>query len=295
MVTTEVILKTAGKVYKLFSYNNKENFNPVVRIDNVDRQQIWRIIDENGKDEEFTKFTINVPYGNLQYNTIDVGFTLNYYLMPVPDQPMLIQQFGSQVPLSINYEKIGWEISPEELEHSKEMISSMMKTYNQNFIVESSSNEIEKYKAFVQNKLKNYGFWNWKKSAFQEICMNIESRYKACMESKECNAEKIESILQEFKSLVHNVLKIDDDDGYLIEKNSINNNIKQETKSERDLAIEELLDLIEKCKLIGVKYLDIELWINNNLKTASLKELYEHIGILKYRKLNSHESYNSVY
>ena len=169
LVSTEIIMKTGSEVFKLFSYDNKENFNPVARLNNINKFQVFQVIDKNDNNHEFTRFTINVPNNNNNYyysNTIDVGFTLNYYLMPIPDQPMLIQQFNSQIPLQIEYDKIGWEISPEELAKSKTLINSMVNGINQRLRMESHLNPIEEYKKRIQNKLQQYGFWNLKKIAF---------------------------------------------------------------------------------------------------------------------------------
>ena len=216
LVSTEIIMKTGSEVFKLFSYDNKENFNPVARLNNINKFQVFQVIDKNDNNHEFTRFTINVPNNNNNYyysNTIDVGFTLNYYLMPIPDQPMLIQQFNSQIPLQIEYDKIGWEISPEELAKSKTLINSMVNGINQRLRMESHLNPIEEYKKRIQNKLQNYGFWNLKKIAFNGICYHIDSLYRSCLgNNNHCPEDNMNRILQEFKSLVRSVLKIDDDD-----------------------------------------------------------------------------------
>lgn len=292
LVTTEVILKTSENVYKLFSYENTENFNPVVRINNLKPTQTFRIIDKNDDNREFTKFTVNTQTNNYFYsNTVDLGFTLNYYLMPVPDQPMLIQQYGNQIPLSINYEKIGWEITPDELAKSKEVIESMLNGINQRLKIEKSLNSIEEYKIYIQNKLKDYGFLNWKKAAFSGICYYIDSKYNSCLERNgyECSEDEINSILNEFKSLVHNTLNIDDDDDDDYSDYSYQDS---ETFTERQKAINELYDLIEACRSSGTKYSDVEFWINTKLESASIKEIYENIGILKERRKKAQQSFH---
>ena len=278
LITTEVIMKTSGNVYKLFSYGNTENFAPVVRLNNVDPLQLFQIIDKNDNDQEFTRFTVAIQsnnYNNVYTNTIDLGFSLNYYLMPVPDQPMLIQQYGNQVPLQINYEKIGWEISPEELANSKSLIDLMLSGIHRR-------KRIEDYKSSIQHKLNVFGSNDWRNMAFNGICLYIDSLYNSCNEKSGnfCSDEKIESILIEFQSLAHFVLKIDDD--------SFRSN-----KSERQKAIDELYSLLEACKISGAAYTDVELWIKTKLDSASLKEIYEKIGTLEERDKRAQNSYFS--
>ena len=289
LVTTEVILKTGGNVYKLYSYENTENFSPVVRLNNVEPLQLYRVIDKNDNDAEFTRFTINVPssnYNNVYINTVDVGFTLNYFLMPVPDQPMLIQQYEKQVPLSISYERIGWEISPDELSKSKAIIDSMVSGINQRLKVESQKNAIDEYKIYVQNQLKSYGFMNWRHLAFPGICSYIDSLYNSTLRQSKSyglSKEEMNKILSEFKSLVKHVLKIDD--------KNFKNTLNSATKTEREKAVDELLDLIEACKLTGARYDDVEAWITSKLNSASMKDIYQRIGILEERGKRAQESY----
>lgn len=297
LVTTKVILKYNSLVYKLFSYGNTENFNPVVRLNNVEPNQKFRIIDVNDNEQEFTRFSINILSNNGNYfNTIDLGFTLNYYLMPVPDQPMLIQQYGNQIPLSINYEKIGWEVSPDELAKSKEIIDSMVSRINQRLRVEKDVNLIDEYKIYVESNLENngYGLLNWKKAAYSGICYYIDSLYNSCLDENggECPSQKLNSILDKFKSLASSTLKIDNDDNDNDDHDDDHNyHQKSQTKTERQEAIDELYSLIEACKLAGTKYDDVEYWVKTKLNSASMKEIYEYIGILKERGKKAQESY----
>lgn len=277
LVATEVILKTDKNVYKIFSYENTKNFNPFIRINNVEPCQIFKIIDKNDNENEFTHFTLHNPNDNenIILNTIDIGFTLNCYLMPVPKQPMLIQQNGNHVTLSINYEKIGWEITHDELEKSKVFIKSLVNRElvikNMNNNNENKMNIIEEYKVYVQNHLNNYGLLNWRRLTFSGIYLYINSLYISCLKKYdyECPYEQINSILNEFKNLVHISLNI--------------NNDEFETKFDEKMAIKELYDHIEKCKLSGIKYEDIEEWIQTKQNNATKKEIYENIGVLKER------------
>ena len=279
LVTTESVLNTGGKVYKLFTYSNTESFNPVVRLNNVDPNQLFRLVDN---DQDFTLFSIFVPNDQYQFNpysnTIDVGFSLNYYLMPVPDQPLLIQN-GQQFPLTVDYKKVGWEVDSDELAYSKTLVNSMMRGINKR-LNPISSDPIEDYKDFIQNKLKKFGFFNWRKLAFYGVCRSINSKRKAINPPND--PVQLNLLLQDFRSLVRLSLKIDDSD-------YDNNGVIQ--KAERLKAIEEFRSLIEACRTLHARYDDVERWAERNIQTASVEQIKEQIKILQERGKKAQDPY----
>lgn len=277
LFTSEIIMETYENAYRIFSSEKAESFNPVVRLNNYEQQQYVTLIDKNDENREFMRFSINTPRFNYfnayYYSTINLDFSLNNFLIPVPNKPLLIQQNRRQVPLSISYDNVGWEVSSDELAKSKNVINSMMKAVQKRLIVEKHLNSIDAYKIYVQRKLKSYGFLNWRNFAFSGICSYIDARCKSCLEQNkiECSDEKINSILYDFKALVKFVLKINE-----------SNDDKGE-RSDRINAIEELNDLLEVCKIAGVSFDDVKKWYNDNLKKASLEEINEQIHKLKER------------
>lgn len=261
LITTEVTLKTIYNNYKIFSYENTESFNPVVRLNNVESNHLLSIIDVNDNNNEFTRFRINNNY----FYQVDLAFSINDYLMPVIDV--------NQIHFRFHYEIIGWEITREELEWSRNIVNSMLNAIKQRLNVEKNLNSIDEYKIYVKNNMNYKGFLDWKNIAFSGICSLIDFKCKNCLENNkiECSDEKINTILHEFKVLVNSILKIDKTDDV------------DENKTELRRATEELYDLIEYCKLFGTKCNDIERWINSNYKRASFEDIINRMKILKKR------------
>ena len=148
LVTSSVILKFNEDVTNLFTNENTGSYSPVVRLSNVDHNSLFRIVDVNDNDQDFRDFTINIPNKNANdanNNMIELGFTLNYYLMPVLGEPLLIDQNNqnNQIPLSLDYKSVGWEIHPDQLEQSKLFINSLNSATNQNSQTEEESKPIE--------------------------------------------------------------------------------------------------------------------------------------------------------
>ena len=191
LVTTETLLKTNGDTYKLFQYTNTENFNPIIRLNNVNSKQEFNIVDN--KNEMFTRFTIDVPQ-NHHHNSIDIGFTLNYFLMPAPDNPELIKSHNRKEYLNIKYQNLDWTVDQKDLKKSKERINDIV--------------------TLINERLNNEN----------------PERYKA---------------------------------------------------------IEELLSLIEACKMLNVKYNDAKKWMKENIQTASIQDIKKHIKALEQRAKNA--------
>ena len=271
LVTSEIILKADGKVYKIFKCSNTESFNPIIRFNNVDPNKLFRIVDN---DQDFTTFSIVLPdnqyHSNIYSNIVDIAFSLNYFLMPVPDQQFLIQN-NQQIPLKIDYKKIGWEIDSNELESSKVLIKSMASEINQRLNIDRPIQEIEEYKRLIQDQLKKYGLLDWRVSAFAGICRFIDSK---SFDVKN-DPEKIKLLLNDFKLLIKLILNIDVDTS-----NSSDDIIK---KAKKIKAIDELRSLIEACKTLHAKYDDIAQWLKINILTASIEEIEEQIKILQER------------
>lgn len=279
LIPFEIALKTDDNVYNIFKFGNTDSFNPVVRLRNVESNHLFSIIEKNNNNHEFIRFRVNLPrynYYNRFYsynNVIDLGFKLNSFLMPVPDQSVMMNHYGEKISLSFDYLKVGWEISQDELTYSKNVINSLLHAIKQRLEVEKHLNSIDEYKISIQRKLDNYGFLNWRKFAFAGICRFIDHKCKSCIENNriECSEEKINSILKDFKELVKFALNIKEDES----------NDKEEIK--KQVAIDDLNELIESCKQLGIRCDDVKQWIKKNLKNASLEDIIKQIKALQLR------------
>lgn len=207
LITSEVIFKANGKVYKIFTCSNTESFNPLIRLNNVNKYQNFPIVENN---QDFMSFTLSVPenqyYSDAYFNTVDIGFSLNYYLMPVPDQSFIIQN-NQQIPLKFEYKKIGWEIDSIELENSKVLVKSMIYDINQRL-----SDPIVEFKNFIQIQLNKYGISDWRLSAFTGICNFIDIKSRSF--NRITDIEKTKSLLQDFQLLVKSIIKIDENGNF---------------------------------------------------------------------------------
>lgn len=268
LISSQVVLQTNKDEFVLFSYDNYENFNPVVKLNNVDSKQVFKIVDKIGFDQEFTKFTIGVPQNK---NKIELGFSMNYYLMPIPDEPLLIESNGDQSKLFVNYINVGWELEQKELTNSKRIINDMSQHLNNEFKVEVTSNEIEDFKSFVNNILDSYSSFNPKKISFNALCLSVKSKFNSCLKENDfdCPKSKVDVILENFKSSVA-YLKIEGVDEY--------DNIK--FKNARQISLEKLQNLIKTCKVVGAKCDDAENWLNSNIDTAFVVDINRYISIL---------------
>lgn len=173
LITFNVSLKTPNKEYTLFSPQNYENFGPVVQLTEVEESNQFHILDKSDSNQEFCRFSIDLPIVNYK-QSIDLPFSLNYFLMPVPEEPNLKGQ--SNGPLSINYIEVGWEISPHELASSQKVVDLMGQHLNQKFSVDFNCSEIDRYRDFVQEKLKQYFKASWRRVSFPAIvaAMNLK-------------------------------------------------------------------------------------------------------------------------
>lgn len=285
LITFESALKTSNNVYNIFKYGNSISFNPAIKMRYVEPNQMFTIVDKNDDDQEFIKFKINsqkLNYYNMFYSgnsIVDIDFKLNKFLMPVPDQSLMVNYFGEKILLSLDYFRIGWEISSDDLTKSKRLINSLLTAIKQRFEVEKHLNSIDEYKISIQRKLNNYGFLNWRKFAFAGICRFIDYKCNTCLQKNriECSEEKVNSILQDFKELVKFTLNIDDDDN---------------EQTQKQIAIDDLNDLVETCKQVGIKCDDVSSWISKHSKKASLDDVVKQIKILEKRGKETQNSYN---
>ncbi|OHT12510.1 dnaK protein [Tritrichomonas foetus] len=276
LLTFETILRCNGNIYKIFTYNSKDNSNPVVSV-RTNENHLLSLVETSDADFEFSKFSLQT-YSYIY--PIELGFTVNYYLMPVPDAPLINGVEGTTL-----FERIGWEVEPNELQKSKDLIYDLISNINQRLRNEKKANTIEEYKLKVQNKLKKYGIFNWRHLALSGIYMYIDYQYNQCLDEGECNDRKVNDILRQFKQLVKYIVKEDEED----------ENVEQKftgySSASRKKSIEKLYNMLEVCKVAGTQTDDIERWIAQNLRTATEEEIIENIGVLKERGRRAQNRY----
>ena len=64
------------------------------------------------------------------------------------------------------------------------------------------------------------------------------------------------------------------------------------TMNKLKIAIDDLNDLVETCKQVGIKCDDVSSWISKHSKKASLDDVVKQIKILEKRGKETQNSYN---
>lgn len=280
LITTETILKTESKVYKLFDNEKKENYAPMIRLSKVDQSQLYHLIDKSDNEKEFLRFSLtNLGYlERNRHDFIDLTVVLNDFLIPVPYQPVSLV---SDADIGINTIRIGWEVSKEKLERSKNRVQMIYTLVTKRHRYKQRLNEIEQIKAKADELLNQYGYFNWRRFALNGIWYYINSLYSQCLENYDfkCAEKRIHKIAKTYKDMILYIIGVDLN--YEPDEAGRRNAIK--------MALDEFYDLLEACRFADVDVQDLEEWIERNIDRATLQDINEKLEILKNRGKQAQE------
>lgn len=186
LISSPFTLKSNGKQYRVFT---KDDFDEVEKSVLLPDHATFHIVDDESLDI-FWNCHIENPvsrYGS----QVEITMQMNNYLMPVIISANEVYNRQSYE-AKIAYEYIGWEITPNEMESAKQLVTQMINSVNNRRTKEKLLNDIEKRILDINKFLKGDNGLNWwDRFWLKRISSKIADWYNSIIDFKDVTYNEI--------------------------------------------------------------------------------------------------------
>lgn len=133
MLTSECALHSDNRVWRIFKAGDIDNTRSIVRLTANPGQKFVLVTDSNIPFMSFSLKNLSSP------TEVEIVFVENYYLMPVPLEALA--KDGTK--LQMEFESVGWELSPAELGKSQTLVEKMIELQAERRVNEKVASDFE--------------------------------------------------------------------------------------------------------------------------------------------------------